>query len=78
MYVVERQGTDVQDAKDRLPRWADKINIISQNVPIDLSSTKMRLFLKRGFSVKYFVPNAVRFALQTPSPCFCREASDGN
>ncbi len=46
MYVVERTGTDVEEARANMGRWASHINVIPQNVPLDLSSTKMRLFLK--------------------------------
>ncbi len=60
--MVERTGTDVEEARANMDRWADSIHIIPQNVPLDLSSTKMRLFLKKGYSIRYFVPNPVSSA----------------
>ena len=50
MYVVERAGADVQDAKSSMGKWADHISIIPQNIPIDLSSTKVRLFRQKGMN----------------------------
>ncbi|EFX02335.1 hypothetical protein CMQ_2384 [Grosmannia clavigera kw1407] len=57
LYVVERHGTDLEEAKEALSRWTDNISVIPQGVPIDLSSTKVRLFLHKQMSVRYFVPN---------------------
>ncbi len=45
-YVVERTGTDVEEARANMGRWASHVHVIPQNVPLDLSSTKMRLFLR--------------------------------
>ncbi|EPE04272.1 nicotinamide mononucleotide adenylyl transferase [Ophiostoma piceae UAMH 11346] len=59
LYVVERHGTDLEEAKEALSRWTDKISVIPQGVPIDLSSTKVRLFLHKRMSIRYFVPNPV-------------------
>lgn len=59
LYVVERHGTDLEEAKEALSRWTDKISVIPQGVPIDLSSTKVRLFLHKRMSIRYFVPNQV-------------------
>lgn len=61
LYVVERHGTDLEEAKEALSRWTDDISVIPQGVPIDLSSTKVRLFLHKKMSVRYFVPNPVGF-----------------
>lgn len=59
LYVVERHGTDLEEAKEALSKWTDHISVIPQGVPIDLSSTKVRLFLHKQMSVRYFVPNPV-------------------
>ncbi|CAK7238935.1 MAG: Nicotinamide/nicotinic acid mononucleotide adenylyltransferase 1 [Sporothrix thermara] len=59
LYVVERHGTDLEEAKEALSRWTEHISVIPQGVPIDLSSTKVRLFLHKKMSVRYFVPNPV-------------------
>ncbi len=60
--MVERHGTDLYDAKSSLSQWADNIHVIPQGIPIDLSSTKVRLNLKKEMSVRYFVPNPVSSA----------------
>lgn len=58
IYVVERAGTDLEEAKANLSQFAD-IHVIPQGIPIDLSSTKVRLYLKKKMSVRYFVPDGV-------------------
>lgn len=59
LYVVERHGTDLEEAREALSKWTEHISVIPQGVPIDLSSTKVRLFLHKKMSVRYFVPNPV-------------------
>jgi nicotinamide mononucleotide adenylyltransferase len=46
-------------ATDSLARWAHNIHLISQLIQNDVSSTKVRLFLRRGLSVRYLLPAAV-------------------
>ena len=58
MYVVERAGADVQEAKANMGKWADGISIIPQNIPIDLSSTKVRLFRQKGLTPSQVCPVA--------------------
>ncbi|KAF5355181.1 hypothetical protein D9756_005470 [Leucocoprinus leucothites] len=57
--IVERAGTGMDQAVDSLARWRDNIYLISQLIQNDVSSTKVRLFLRRGLSVRYLLPNAV-------------------
>ncbi|KAL0955860.1 hypothetical protein HGRIS_002062 [Hohenbuehelia grisea] len=58
-FIVERAGTDMEQATDKLARWRDNIHMITQLVQNDVSSTKVRLFLRRGLSVRYLLPAAV-------------------
>ena len=46
-------------ATDSLAKWRNNIYIISQMIQNDVSSTKIRLFLRRGLSVRYLLPAAV-------------------
>ncbi|KIK67515.1 hypothetical protein GYMLUDRAFT_37665 [Collybiopsis luxurians FD-317 M1] len=58
-FIIERAGTDVDQATDSLARWKHNIHIISQLIQNDVSSTKVRLFLRRGLSVRYLLPSRV-------------------
>ncbi|KAG7091128.1 hypothetical protein E1B28_010182 [Marasmius oreades] len=58
-FIIERAGTDVEQATDSLARWRNNIYIISQLIQNDVSSTKVRLFLRRGLSVRYLLPTPV-------------------
>ncbi|KAL2044800.1 hypothetical protein N7G274_002575 [Stereocaulon virgatum] len=57
--IVERAGSDVQNALSSLTQWTDNIFVIPQLIQNDISSTKLRLFLKRDMSVQYLTPPAV-------------------
>ena len=57
--IVERAGSDVAQATEALARWRHNIYIISQMIQNDVSSTKVRLFLRRGLSVRYLLPSPV-------------------
>ncbi|KAF8911502.1 hypothetical protein CPB84DRAFT_1762015, partial [Gymnopilus junonius] len=58
-FIVERAGTAIDQATDSLARWRSNIYLISQLIQNDVSSTKVRLFLRRGLSVRYLLPNSV-------------------
>lgn len=58
-FIVERTGTDIDDALASLQPWKENIYVIQQLIQNDVSSTKIRLFLKRGMSVQYLVPAPV-------------------
>jgi len=57
--IVERAGSGMDQATDSLARWRHNIHLISQLIQNDVSSTKVRLFLRRGLSVKYLLPAIV-------------------
>ena len=46
-------------ATDSLARWRNNIHLIPQLIQNDVSSTKVRLFLRRGLSVRYLLPATV-------------------
>jgi len=58
-FIVERQGSAMDQATDSLAKWRDNIHLISQLIQNDVSSTKVRLFLRRGLSVRYLSPLSV-------------------
>jgi hypothetical protein len=57
--IVERTGTDTDQALANLAPWRDNIFLVPQTITNDVSSTKVRLFLKRGMSVRYLLPAPV-------------------
>ena len=57
--IVERTGTDTEQALANLVPWRDNIFLVPQTITNDVSSTKVRLFLKRGMSVRYLLPAPV-------------------
>ncbi|KAL8965025.1 MAG: hypothetical protein Q9183_004073 [Haloplaca sp. 2 TL-2023] len=59
VFIVERTGTDIDDALATLTQWRNNIWVIQQLIQNDVSSTKIRLFLKREMSVRYLVPAPV-------------------
>lgn len=58
-FIVERAGTDVDEALASLQQYRDNIYVIQQLIQNDVSSTKIRLFLRRGMSVQYLIPAPV-------------------
>ncbi|KAF2141911.1 uncharacterized protein K452DRAFT_250872 [Aplosporella prunicola CBS 121167] len=58
-FIVEREGTDIDDALASLQQWRDNIYVIHQLVKNDVSSTRIRLFLKRDMSIRYLVPEPI-------------------
>lgn len=46
-------------AVEALTKWRHNIYLISQMIQNDVSSTKVRLFLRRGLSVRYLLPSTV-------------------
>lgn len=47
------------DALVSLQQWKDNIRVIPQLIQNDVSSTKIRLFRKRGKSIRYYIPDKV-------------------
>lgn len=58
-FVVERAGTDLPQFLEYLQPWKENIYVIQQLIPNEISSTKIRLFLKREMSVQYLIPAPV-------------------
>ncbi|KAI9759262.1 MAG: hypothetical protein M4579_002471 [Chaenotheca gracillima] len=58
-FIVERSGTDLADALSCLQTWKHNIFIIQQLIANDVSSTKIRLFLRRGMNIEYLIPRPV-------------------
>ncbi|KAL9113877.1 MAG: hypothetical protein Q9227_002011 [Pyrenula ochraceoflavens] len=58
-FIVERAGTDLEEALANLQPWKDNIYVIQQLIPNEISSTKIRLFLRRSMSVQYLIPAPV-------------------
>ncbi|CAG8439872.1 6855_t:CDS:2 [Diversispora eburnea] len=62
VLIVERTGADVFGfllSHDILYQHRKNVYVIKQLIYNDISSTKVRLFIKRGMSVKYLLPNSV-------------------
>eukprot|EP00158_Paraphelidium_tribonemae_P002215 Partr_v1_DN25201_c1_g1_i3_m17000 putative (Nicotinamide) nucleotide adenylyltransferase len=60
--VLERTGADTHSfllENDLLYQYRRNIQVVKQLIHNDISSSKVRLFVKRGFSIKYLLPNAV-------------------
>ncbi|KZV66443.1 Nucleotidylyl transferase [Peniophora sp. CONT] len=58
-FIIERAGSDMDQATEALARWRHNIFFIPQLIQNDVSSTKVRLFLRRGLSVRYLLPGPV-------------------
>jgi len=58
-FIVERSGTDIDEALASLQQYRDNIYVIQQLIQNDVSSTKIRLFLRRGMSIQYLIPAPV-------------------
>ena len=58
-FIVERTGTDIDDAVANLQKYKDNIYVIQQLIQNDVSSTKIRLFLRREMSIQYLIPAPV-------------------
>jgi len=59
VFVIERTGTDIEEALANLQNYRENIYVIQQLIQNDVSSTKIRLFLRRGMSVQYLIPAPV-------------------
>ncbi|EXJ54130.1 nicotinate (nicotinamide) nucleotide adenylyltransferase [Cladophialophora yegresii CBS 114405] len=58
-FIIERSGTDIDEALASLQNYRENIHVIQQLIQNDVSSTKIRLFLRRGMSVQYLIPAPV-------------------
>ena len=52
-FIIERSGTDMDAAVKALDRWKHQIWTIPQHIQNDVSSTKIRLFLRKDMSIRY-------------------------
>ncbi|PFH55811.1 hypothetical protein XA68_17577 [Ophiocordyceps unilateralis] len=59
VFVLERTGTELDSALASLKQWEKNIHVIRQVVTNDISSTKVRLLLKRDMSIDYLIPDEV-------------------
>ncbi|CAH2351757.1 nicotinamide/nicotinic acid mononucleotide adenylyltransferase 1 [[Candida] railenensis] len=60
--IVERTGADVRSfllSHDIMYEHSRNVLVIKQLIYNDISSTKIRLFIRRGMSVQYLLPNSV-------------------
>lgn len=67
IFVIERSGSVVADAlaplrewsEHRGKNWVDNIHVVRQLIANDISSTRIRQFLRQGMSVQYLLPAVV-------------------
>jgi nicotinamide mononucleotide adenylyltransferase len=64
-FILERSGTDINHALAGLQPWKENIWVIQQLIQNDVSSTKIRQFLRRDMSVKYLIPGPVIDYIET-------------
>lgn len=60
--IVERTGADVWSfllSHDLLWKYRRNLTVVKQTIYNDISSSKVRLFVRRGYSIKYLLPNSV-------------------
>ncbi|KAI6784343.1 Nicotinamide-nucleotide adenylyltransferase-like protein [Emericellopsis cladophorae] len=59
VFVLERTGTELDSALASLRAYEKNIHVIRQVVTNDISSTKVRLLLKRDMSIDYLIPDEI-------------------
>lgn len=58
-FIIERHGTNIEEALANLQPWKKNIWVIQQLIQNDVSSTKIRLFIGKDMSVHYLIPSPV-------------------
>ncbi len=71
-FIIERSGTDIDEALASLRQYEHNIWVIGQVIQNDISSTKVRLFLKKDLSVRYLIPDPVVEVCHPREPDFAR------
>lgn len=59
VFIIERMGADIKKATSALSAWSNNIHQVGQTVLNDVSSTKIRLLLRKEYSVRYLLPEGV-------------------
>ncbi|KAL3896579.1 MAG: hypothetical protein SGCHY_003987 [Lobulomycetales sp.] len=83
--IIERRGADVYDfllQNDHLYQHRKSVWVIKQFIHNDISSTKIRLFIKRRMSIRYLLPDSVvqyikENQLYTPLAAPCAPGKEG-
>ncbi|KAI9847486.1 MAG: hypothetical protein M1837_002387 [Sclerophora amabilis] len=58
-FIIERSGTVLEDHLSSLQTWQHNIFPIQQLIKNEVSSTKIRLSLRRRMSIEYLIPRPV-------------------
>ncbi|KAJ3098439.1 hypothetical protein HK100_005101 [Physocladia obscura] len=61
-FIIERTGSDVHDfllSHQSLYNHRKRVHVVKQFIYNDISSTKVRLFIKRKMSIRYLLPDSV-------------------
>lgn len=82
-FIIERAGTDIHQALSSLQPWRENIHVIQQVFQNNMSSTQIRLHIKRDMSVRYLIPDPVidyiektgLYQERQPSPEIAAESS---
>ena len=59
IFVLERSGTDMTSALSSLQSWKQNIHVMPQLIPNEISSTRVRIFLRKSMSVRYLISSPV-------------------
>jgi nicotinamide mononucleotide adenylyltransferase len=59
VFVLERHGTDMDSALAALQSWRQNIYVMPQLIPNEISSTRVRIFLRKSMSVRYLISSPV-------------------
>ena len=59
IFVLERSGTDMTSALSSLQPWKQNIHVMPQLIPNEISSTRVRIFLRKSMSVRYLISSPV-------------------
>ncbi|XP_072282155.1 nicotinamide/nicotinic acid mononucleotide adenylyltransferase 1-like [Pyxicephalus adspersus] len=80
VVCVTRNGVDAQKLiyeSDVLWRYRNNIHLVEEGITHDVSSTKVRLSLRRGISIRYLVPDPVLDYIKTHK-LYSKESEEKN